>query len=172
MPAAVFDRASSSDKFGSNGFVVGRSCGGAGGLAGGKSGLVVSLSGSVEPAFNHFHLLDRGWRCSGGLWFTEVICDVCEVCDACVSIRSEMVSSLSRCLFAGGAGSCSSCRADADAPSVFGNEDESSGSALGGWTTVSGMAGKAGCCDWLGGLAPGPAEPGGVGLLWEAARFS
>ena len=169
--AVVFDCKSSSDRLESKGFVV--CCCGCVAIGGfnvedGAFG-EESLSGSVEPVFNHFHLLDFGGRCNGGLRLTDVICDTW---DSCVSMRSEMVSSLSRCLPVDKGGSCSSCAADDidndDDGGVLAVGELSTGSALGGWTVVCGMDGA-----WDGGkLAVVAAVAGGFGPLCEAARLS
>ena len=166
----VFVWESSSDRFVSKGFVV--CCCGCGATGGFRVEDATfgdeSLSGSVEPVFNHFHLLDFGGRCNGGLWLTDVICDTW---DSWVSIRSEMVSSLSRCLLVDARGSCSSCEAvdnddsDGGVPTDGG---PSIGSALGGWTVVTGMDGT-----WDGvGFVEVVAVAGWLGLFCEAARLS
>ena len=65
-PSNVFPFKSSSVKFESNGLVE-CCCGGEGFKGGAAPFGGESVSGPVEPVFNHFHLLDFGGRCNGGL---------------------------------------------------------------------------------------------------------
>lgn len=124
----------------------------------------VAAGGAVGSAFNHFHLLDLGGRCNGGLWLTDVICDIC---DSCVSIRSEIVSSLSRVLTFNVVGNCKCCGGDG-ARIVVG--DDSSDSVVNnggiGWIIVGNVDGDVCWVD----------DGGGVGTLETlcaaAARFS
>ena len=71
-PSGSVVNVSSSARFESNGFVE---CGGGGEdlIFGTVPRGGESVSGPVEPVFSHFHLLDFGARCSGGLWCTDVI---------------------------------------------------------------------------------------------------
>ena len=66
---SAFDCPSSSDKLGSNGLVVCCcGCGAVGCLGLGANNFFdEAFSGSIESLFSHFHLLDFGGRCNGGL---------------------------------------------------------------------------------------------------------
>lgn len=162
---------SSSDKFGSNGFVVCCcGCGANGGLTLETSGFDAELVfGSFEPVFNHFHLLDLGGRCSGGLWLTDVIWDVWDSWD---SIRSDIVSNLSLGLFPDWNGNCNSWRDDAEEDG-FVTGGESICSALAGWIFVSGMIGNDDVCCVCDTLLVIDDEGADVDeLVCEATRFS
>ncbi len=117
-----------------------------------------SVSRPVDPVFNHFHLLDFGGRCNGGLWLTDVIWDIC---DSCVSIRSEIVSSLSRFLTFDVEGNCK-CWGSNGAVFVVG--EDSFNSILGGGCTV--------VCIVDGGLTDGVGGVCAFGLFCAAARLS
>jgi hypothetical protein len=121
-----------------------------------------SCSGSVDPVFNHFHLLDFGGRCNGGLWWTDVIWDIWDSWD---SIRSEIVSSLSRGLEFNVDGNC---KCWGDDRSVFVGDGGSVDSIIGGWTVVWIVV----VVDDDGGLAGVVGDVCMFGLFCVAARFS
>ena len=156
-PSTLVPCASSSVIFESNGFVE---CGGGGDdlIFGTVPRGGESVSGPVEPVFSHFHLLDFGGRCSGGLWWTEVIW---EICDCCVSIRSEMVSSLSRVFPIVGT---SSGAFGSEADPVLATEVDSWDSVVGGWAVEDG--------DDCAGDVVVIVGTEVLGLFWAATRFS